>query len=345
MLPTSEAAKRYEIIDACLRNPINKYPSMEVLQTKISIKLKTNIAIETLQKDIAFMKKGEDEGGFSAPIKYSRRQNGYYYSEDGFVFRSNGLNENEIQAIELATDYLKQFTGLNLSNSFKQAIDKLSSAFSIEKNKDNNLAIIPEDTNYLKGMEYFEILLRSIKQKRPVSFNYLKYSSGGFNAYIVHPYALKESGKRWYLVGYSELRNQKQDPSALRYFGLDRIYSPVTLKTRFIPNASTDLMKIFQDSIGIRPINNSKKEEIESIFLKVSETMAPFIESLPLHKSQNILRREQNGEITIQLKVVPTIELISLILSYGKEIEILQPEWLRIKITENLKNALNKYEN
>ena len=341
MPPHSEAAKRYQIIDACLRNPLYNCVSTDKLLYEIARKLKKDISKETLQKDIAQMKKGEADGGFSAPIKSSRSGNGYYYSDKSYVFRSNGLNESELQAIDLATDFLTQFRGASIHSAFNQAIDKLLTSINIEKNK--ALTILPEENKYIQGMEYFETLVKAIKQKKPVSFCYYSFPKQSFNSVLVHPYLLKESGKRWYLIAYPGNKEKNIGPKDLRYYGLDRMYNPVLLNTPFIDHHQTDLFQLFEESIGFFPAD-TQKENAEDVLLKVSNTMAPYLESLPLHKSQQIIQKEYTGEIVIKLHLVPTLELISAILSQGKEMEIIQPDWLRNKIKEDLKAAIEKYK-
>ena len=343
MPPPSEAAKRYQIIDACLRNPLYNYVSTDKLLYEIAGKLKKKISKETLQKDIAQMKKLEADGGFSAPIKSSRSGNGYYYSDKSFVFRSKGLNEDELQAIDLAIDFLKQYKGASVHSAFNQAIDKLLSSINIEKSKNEAPTILPEENNYIKGMEYFEILLQAIKQKKPVSFCYYSFPQQDFYSVMVHPYLLKESGKRWYLVAYPGIKDKIIGPTDLRYYGLDRMYNPVLLNKPFIDNHQNGLFKVFEESVGFFPADTNKGKA-EEVILKVSQTMAPYLETLPLHKSQQTIEREVTGAIIIKLQVVPTLELISAILFQGKEMEIIQPDWLRTKIKEDLKASINKYK-
>ena len=176
MPPPSEAALRYAIIDRCLTNPYKPFPTMDVLKWEIERELKTSVSTATIQKDIAQMKKGEDEGGYSSPIKFKRSNQGYYYDLEKFpdyTIRSFGLNDKEIEAIELAAGVLKQFQGIKVNDTFNHAIDKLFSSVNIKKtSKDEILinAIQPEETTYMRGMEYFETLVSSIKKKIPVSF-------------------------------------------------------------------------------------------------------------------------------------------------------------------------------
>ena len=79
MPPPSDATLRYKIIDECLTNIYKQFPTMDHLKYTIERELKTSVSTATIQKDIAQMKKGEDEGGYNAPIKFKRSNQGYYY--------------------------------------------------------------------------------------------------------------------------------------------------------------------------------------------------------------------------------------------------------------------------
>jgi predicted DNA-binding transcriptional regulator YafY len=344
MPPPSDAILRYKIIDECLIDIYNPYPTMDDLKYKIERKLKTSVSTATIQKDIAQMKKGEDEGGYSAPIKFKRSNKGYYYDFEkfpDFTIQSLGLNDKEIEAIELAAGVLQHFKGIKVNDSYNQAIDKLLSAVDIKKtDKEKSLAnaIQPEETPYMRGMEHFETIVSSIKKQTPISFIHYSYQYKKFKAIILHPYFLKESNKRWYLYGYSEKRKN------FRYFGLDRIYDPILLDEKFIENNGTDLRNLFDNKIGLKNLRENIHEQPEDIKLWVSETMSNYIKSMPIHKSQKYIEYDGFGEIEVNLHLVPTYELLSLILSYGKDMEILSPNWLRKKIELELVNSISKYK-
>ena len=344
MPPPSEAALRYSVIDKCLINPFKPFPTMEVLKYAIERELKTSVSTATIQKDIAQMKKPENDGGYNAPIKFKRSNNGYFYDLEkfpNFTIRAFELNDREIEAIELAAGVLQQFKGIKVNDSYNHAIDKLFSSLNIKKtDKDKSLAnsIQPEETTYMQGMEHFETLVNSIKKKTPVSFIHYSYHGKLFKAIIIHPYLMKESNKRWYLYGYSE------EHKKLRYFGLDRIYDPILLDKKFIENNGSDLRNLFDNKIGLKNLRENINEQPEDIKLWVSETMSNYIKSMPIHKSQKHIEYDGYGEIEVTLHLVPTYELLSLILSYGKEMEILSPKWLRKKIELELVNSISKYK-
>jgi predicted DNA-binding transcriptional regulator YafY len=317
---------------------------MDDLKWEIERELNTSVSTATIQKDIAQMKKADDQGGYAAPIKFKRSNQGYYYDLDKFpdyTIRSFGLNDKEIEAIELAAGVLKQFKGIKVNDTFNHAIDKLFSSVNIKKTSKDELlmnAIQPEETNYMRGMEYFETLVSSIRKKIPVSFVHYSYNKKLFKAIIIHPYLMKESNKRWYLVGFSEEHKE------VRYFGLDRIYDPVLIDKEFKENNGADLRTLFDHKIGLNAIYVKEVETPEEITLWVSRTMANYIKSMPLHKSQTHKEHGGYGEILVTLHLVPTYELLAMILSYGRHLELRTPKWLRKEIEKELEGSFVKYK-
>lgn len=351
MPPKSEAVLRYEVIDRCLTNIYKRFPSMEDLLYKCERELKRSYTVHTIQRDIHAMKFDETLG-YMAPIKFSKQNNGYYYDDDNYTIRTFGINEKEIEAIELAAGVLHHFKGIKVNDTYNHAVDKLFSSLDIKKSsKEESLAhaIQPEETTYMRGMEHFEILINSIKKKIPVSFIHYSYERKSFKTIIIHPYLLKESNKRWYLVGYSEEHKE------IRYFGLDRIYDPILIDKEFVSNNKNDLRNLFNNKIGINQIkflekNNfsltgdeSASEKLEDIKIWVSKEMANYIKSMPLHASQ-VIREQDEGDLIINLNLVPTLELISLILSYGQHMCVLKPNWLKEEIIKVLQNSAEQYK-
>ena len=72
--------------------------------------------------------------------------------------------------------------------------------------------------------------------------------------------------------------------------------------------------------------------------------MANYIKSMPLHKSQTHKEFGGYGEILVTLHLVPTYELLAMILSYGKHMELLTPKWLRKEIEKELERSVVKYK-
>ena len=79
-MPLAKSAfLRYRIIDACLTNPMRKFPKMEFIIQKIEDQSGHRISSSMFNKDIQAMK-----NELNAPIKYDRSNDGYCYTQDGF---------------------------------------------------------------------------------------------------------------------------------------------------------------------------------------------------------------------------------------------------------------------
>ena len=69
----------------------------------------------------------------------------------------------------------------------------------------------------------------------------------------------------------------------------------------------------------------------------------------PLHDSQKVIlypdwkEGREYGEF--EITVIPNVEVIGQILSYGSYLQILSPENVRIRIMNELSNMINQYKN
>jgi predicted DNA-binding transcriptional regulator YafY len=133
----------------------------------------------------------------------------------------------------------------------------------------------------------------------------------------VHPVLLKEFGNFWYLLGYSESHKE------LRTFGFDRIYEPLLLNRKFIPTSQDVINNYYKDIYGVYPIKNQPKQGI--VFF-ASPLVSNYFEAYPIHESQKCDKKDYGDVFTIT--VVPSLELVRLLRSYGNEITVLEPMWL-----------------
>jgi predicted DNA-binding transcriptional regulator YafY len=100
------------------------------------------------------------------------------------------------------------------------------------------------------------------------------------------------------------------------------------IDTDYIENNTIDFSEYFEDIIGITRPKNGVLEIIELYF---SAKQAPYAFTKPLHESQKNKEHDENG-LTITLEVIPNYELKSLLLSFGKEVKVVSPLWLKKEI-------------
>jgi predicted DNA-binding transcriptional regulator YafY len=327
-----EAYLRYKIIDACLSNRQHPYPSMEDLIDACQQKLGHEFDLSTIQKDIQAMKLDELLG-FNAPIKYSKSQNGYYYSEPNFTINKIPLTPTDIEALKSTIDLIAEYKGTRLNENINHALEKILTEFKQHFPEGNpKKKIIQTDAPPShKGFEHFEFFYSAAAHKIPVCFVHYSYSKRKFNSVIVHPAILKEFQNHWYVVGYSE--NHKQ----LRTFGLDRVYEPVLLKRNFIEAPTKEQLEYFSHVYGVYPIAKQKRQKI---VFRIDPKLSDSFLAHPIHETQHIDKRKENGSLTISLDLLPSMELINFFLSYGNLIHVQKPQWIAQEIINIQLSAL-----
>ena len=326
---------RYRIIDRCIRNKYKSYPSKQELREACEENLfGTNygehICDSTIEKDLFNMRMDHD-----APIKYSKKHNGYYYEDPSYSINDIPLTEDDLESIQFAVNTLQQFREVDMFKQFGQAIDKIVDRVAIESKQSLNSEnpIVQFETAYSSGgNEFLPPLYEAIISKNKVIFNYKSFKSTDFKERIVSPLLLKEYRNRWYLISFDESKND------IITFALERMLNLESIKENSIIPSSFNPKEYFEYSTGI----TAYKGEPELIEIKADSISAKYILSQPFHHSQKLI--SENNEYSIfQLKVFISEELIRSFLSFGGEIEVLSPANLRSMIKQRSSELFQKY--
>jgi len=312
------ALLRYSIIDRLVRNKYKPYPTMEEI-IEACLEQHSVTSSETIQKDMNHMRRPRPIG-YNAPIYFDRKFQGYAYSEPEFSISSLALSSEEVGAIRETLDLVKMISGTSMSEKFNSAMEKvLSITFEDFPEGEKKQAILQTmQPPKARGFEYFELFYSACREKIPVSFVHYSYKKRKFNSIIIHPFLIKEFENKWYIVGYSEKH------ASIRIFGMDRVYAPILLDKPFIKVANKKTDDYFHTMYGVFPIPKAKKQKIK---IRVSSLATNYFQAYPIHESQKIVKFP-DGFSNITFQVVPTIELVRLFLSHGKQVQVIEPEWL-----------------
>ena len=85
-----------------------------------------NICDSTIEKDLFAMRMDHD-----APIKYNKREGGYFYTEKDFSINDIHLTNDDIESIKFAVNTLSQFREVDMFKQFGNAIDKIVDRLSL----------------------------------------------------------------------------------------------------------------------------------------------------------------------------------------------------------------------
>lgn len=324
-MPHSKNADiRYHILDKCFRS-LRRHLMEDLIAKCGSVKKRQ------IYDDIAYMKEH-----YNAPIvsvKYGA-QTFYEYSDKSFSIDKRPITERELHQIKELLLMLSRFNDVPQFDLVKTLITNINNEYSEYKEEFANTTqcLISLDKNeYVVGAKYIPDIYEALVNKIPLRINYKTFHKGD-KSWIIHPYFLKQYNNRWYLIGMSD-----DEHNNIVHVGLDRIINLVSANVPFIENAVIDnIDKYFEDIVGV---TFPPERKIEHIVLKFSSHRYPYVKSKPIHKTQE----NHDEDRIITLDVMLNKELESILLSFGHDIEILEPQEFRERFSKNIKETYEKY--
>lgn len=184
------------------------------------------------------------------------------------------------------------------------------------------------------GHIHLTAIMEAMTEGQKLHISYLKYTSSEEESLTLHPYAVKEFAKRWYLVAHCEERD------ALRVYGLDRIKGLEIMEGLFKMPAGFDVDELFATSFG----TYIPEEKAEIITFRTTSKEARFLRDLPLHASQEEIRSTDKEYVTFSIFVCPNESLIMEFCKHGSRLEVLSPASVRQAVAEQLEAAARLYK-
>jgi predicted DNA-binding transcriptional regulator YafY len=334
-MPTNKnALLRYQILDRCFSDFTRKY-EIDDLVDKVNDALYdlygTEVSIRQIRDDIKYMR---DRVTYDAPIKayqYDGKKCYYRYEDRDFSIFNNALSVEEVSKLRSTIEMLARFRDGSKNAWLEEVISNLEYRFGVKGSGENVVSF--EQNEQLRGLEFLGELIDSAIHHQPLRILYRSYYGIEHNT-IVHPYHIKQFNNRWFLLGLEETDNGNR----LTNKALDRIVKFSRANVSFIPNTEVDFREYFKDIVGVTV---PKEHPVaEKVVLKFDAARFPYIVSKPIHPSQEVISEE---DCTLQISVRPNKELESRIFSYGPQVEVLEPEWLRQQIEGKIEETLKKY--
>ena len=335
MSVNKNALLRYQVLDRCFRNPGRKYFWQDLLDEINKALVEYNgpeskIKRRQLFDDIIFM---ESDQGFAIPLKRQKegRKVYYKYTDSSFSISNQPLNEEEKNQIVAAISVLSRFSGAPQFESVQEMIPVLQDRLGL---KGTPKEVISLQSNIdLKGLHYFATLYEAIVKEQVLDVHYRDFKSESPFPITFHPYYLKQYNNRWFVFGL----NEELDIPTWN-LALDRIQNISHTRNQYL-SCEIDWEDYFFDIIGV---TKKPGEEIQEVVLEFSRVSAPYVKTKPLHPTQKI--EEIDGKLIVRIKVIPNYELESQILSYGENVEVLEPADLKRRIETKLSESLSNYQ-
>ena len=334
-MPTNKNAQlRYQILDRCFSNRHRRYTIddlVDAVNDALYDLYGTEVGVRQIRDDIKYMR---DRMAYDAPIEaipYEGKKCFYRYSDPTFTIFNNALSVEEVSQLRSTIEMLGRFRDGSKNAWLEEVISNLEYRFGVKGHSENVISF--ELNEQLKGLEFLDELIDSAIHHQPLRMLYRSYY-GIEHDTIVHPYHIKQFNNRWFLLGLEETDKGNR----LTNKALDRIVKFSRANVAFIPNTDIDFSEYFRDIVGVTV---PKEHPVaEKVVLRFDAARFPYIVSKPIHPSQEVLSEEEH---TLQITVRPNKELEAALFSYGPQVEVLEPLWLRQQIEEKIKETLKNY--
>ena len=253
------------------------------------------------------------------PVYAEPGRNGGIYLMNSFVLNKIILSEREKQEILASLQSLNAVANAD----YDKTLEKLSGLFHIES-KDWIEVDFSRWGNESKNLdnEKFELLKSAIINHKCVKITYAG-SSENIDDRVIQPLKLTYKAKSWYIKAFC---TKKQD---YRIFKLTRILDLEILDESFEPH-------IFPEPKDAPPLM-----ENEQIILCFPKEVAYRVYD---EFAGDEVHRQENGNLIVKTDMPQDAWLTGYLLSFGTQVEIVEPEHLRKKLAEQAKEIFEKHK-
>ncbi|MDX2306044.1 MAG: WYL domain-containing protein [Microscillaceae bacterium] len=325
---------RYRTIDQCLQNRMRTWTIEDLVEACSDALyeyegIDKGVSKRTVQADIQVMR--SEKLGYNAPIIVIDKKY-YTYEDPDYSITNIPLTIQDLGKLHEVVEILKQFKGFSHFKELTGIVQRIEE--KIYRSQSPQSAVIDFEKNEdLRGLEYIETLYQSILHKKSLEISYQPFKAPEPNTFVFHPYLLKEYRNRWFVLG---VRDQIKNIFIL---ALDRILEIKASDEILIENTLLDTQNYFRDVIGV---SVSPNQPVHQVILWINADNAPYVLTKPLHQSQQILEKNEEGMI-ISLKVQLNFELEREILGFGETARVIAPQELLEKIKGRLEKAAEGY--
>ena len=272
---------------------------------------KFEVSIRTIYRDL------DTISAAGVPIYATQGRGGGIFIMSDFVLNKSLLSEQEKEQILMALQDIS-------ATEYNQTDELLIKLGGLFQSKVTNWIEVDFSEWYKNTPNYyvFNLIKNAIFNQNMITFSYFA-QEGNYSNRTVEPIKLIFKNKDWYLYGFCLLRND------FRFFKLTRIKD----------------LEISSDTFR-RAVENIPKVETvikNKNFIHAKLKFSPKVAFRVYDEFTDDVSKDNQGNLYVNIDLPDNETLFSYILSFGDNIEILEPDYLRHSMKEKLALMLEKY--
>ena len=329
MANSKHAHVRYNILDYCFRNKVLTFNQLlEYVNNRISeLYPCEGISTRTLREDLKVFR--DPINGFGAPLPENIRI--LKYTNPNFSIAQKTLLPYENYLIEASQQLLERFENHPKYNKLAEALIKFQDGE--EENETSKILFYDNNEEY-KGIKHLKPLYQAIKKKQAIQITYKGFSDKNSSVFEFHPHILKQYNRRWFVFGYNKTSGIEEWSIPLD----ERLVSSCILEDYGYIESDTDWEVFFRTIVGVvKPL----KAKVERVVLRFHNGRENYFKTKPFQPDFEEFF-EENKKDQVWFETIINKELVQQLLSYGEDVEVVEPEELKEQMRAHAK-SMNKY--
>jgi len=267
-------------------------------------------------------------------INTLRGKNGGYELMTHSFWTNAGLSDQELTAFIQGEKFLQKRSGFTKHKAYSNGLRKLMIKKQADQiyDVDKHYSVIYRHVGELTLQEENAVstLLGAIQKTYKVNITYYSLSKNQISRRILHPYQVYVYRGANYVVGFCEKNNDIRD------FKVARIKKIELIKTTFVKKETFSFEAYIQDTFGIF------KDQSYLVSLKITYPFNHIVMESYYHKDQKITQLSEDT-ILFEANMRGLTEICTWVLSMGACVQVLGPEILKEKVSENYEKIFKSY--
>lgn len=188
-----------------------------------------------------------------------------------------------------------------------------------------------------KGATHLNVITEALKSNLILDIDYQSFHIGSpaHKSLLIEPLALKMFKRRWYLL------SRKTANGNIRLYALERMNACKLTDKRFDYPETFSPQEFFSDYFGVS--TDGYTSAPCRIVLRAYNELPRYLESQPLHSTQEIAAVEEN-HTDFNYYLIPVFDFVQEILLHCEQLEVVSPLSLRKHVAKILEKSANFYK-
>ncbi len=254
---------------------------------------------------------------------------------EGYFLPPIAFTEAEAVNIFLAVRKMQNFSPLS-NSSVASTFMKLNMIVTpfLKKQIQNTIDHLEEIPHDERKINNFDKLVQAWLSRHPVTIRYQELYGERPLETTVEPYFIEPSARNRanYMIGYC------REKTSISTFIIDRILGEVKIEAETFEIPADFNIDVYLASAW----GAFADQKVEVIRLRFSKRISQAIKETCFHPSQ-VTEMQRDGSLIMTLKVNNTGDFHAWIMSWGKDVEVLEPEALRNQMMDTIRSLTDIY--